>query len=104
MYLQSGTEFKQFITEFGICFVLITMMVVINVRTSVTTTGTIGSEGASWTLYNNGVLEVGEGLIHWIGATSPWIGYSDDINQDFFHEFDHSRKFIKVACFIIQRT
>lgn len=43
--------------------------------------------------FNNGLLEGGAYPL--IRYTSPWIGYSDDINQDFFHEFDHSRKFIK---------
>ena len=48
--------------------------------------GTIGSGGAPWTLYDDGTLIVESGLVHWTGATSPWLSYNNDITKIIFED------------------
>jgi len=46
--------------------------------------GANGIQGAPWTLYDNGTLEVGGGFIHVSANISPWNQYSDTITQVVF--------------------
>jgi len=39
--------------------------------------GTIGSDGSPWTLYDDGVLEIGAGFINWTSFLSPWQCYNE---------------------------
>jgi len=59
----------------------------------VRTTGTIGENGAPWTLYTNGVIEVGGGTIFnpeafttREGLMSPWYGLRDSVTTIVFTE------------------
>jgi len=46
--------------------------------------GSTEIEASQWQLFDDGVLEIGEGFINWLSSISPWDEYKDDITRIVF--------------------